>query len=88
MANITITQNGANSQVNVNSAIGNKIIIDISDKEFIGCSFISQGVNINWHDLSLKEKERIVNALTTVTNMFQTSYNRIKQNNNEEDKDI
>lgn len=88
MANITITQNGANSQVNVNSAIGNKIIIDISDKEFIGYSFISQGVNINWHDLSLEEKERIVNILTTVTNMFQTSYNRIKQNNDKDNETI
>lgn len=68
--------------------LGNKIIIDISDKEFIECSLVNQGVDVKWHDLSLEEKERIVNALTTVTNMFQTSYNRIKQNNNEEDKDI
>ena len=66
----------------------NKIIIDISDKELIECSLCNQDADINWHDLSLKEKERIVNALTTVTNMFQTSYNRIKQNKNEEDEDI
>lgn len=68
--------------------LGNKIIIDISDKELIECSLVNQGVDVNWHDLSLEEKERIVNALITVTNMFQTSYNRIKQNNNEEDKDV
>ena len=68
--------------------LGNKIIIDISDKEFIECSLVNQGADVKWHDLSLEEKERIVNALTTVTNMFQTSYNRIKQNNNEEDEDI
>lgn len=88
MANITITQNGANSQVNVNGTTGNKIIIDISDKELIECSLVNQDVDVNWHDLPLEEKERIVNALTTITNMFQTSYNRIKQNNNEEDEDV
>lgn len=74
-----------NSLLNISC---NKIIIDISDKELIECSLCNQDVNINWHDLSLEEKERIVNALTTVTNMFQTSYNRIKQNKNEEDEDI
>lgn len=90
MTNITITQNGANSQVNVNmnNTICNKIIIDISDKEFIECSLGNQDVDINWHDLSLEEKERIVNALTTVTNMFQTSYNKIKQNNDKDNESI
>ena len=90
MTNITITQNGANSQVNVNvnSAICNTIIIDTSDKELIRCSLVNEDGDVNWHNLPLKEKERIVNALTSITNMFRTSYNRIKQNNNEEDEDV
>lgn len=66
----------------------NKIIIDISDKELIECSLCNQDVNVNWHNLSLKEKERIVNALTSITNMFRTSYIVIKQNNNEEDENV
>lgn len=66
----------------------NKIIIDISDKELIECSLCNQDADINWHDLSLKEKERIVNALTSITNMFRRSYNRIKQNNDKDDETI
>lgn len=62
--------------------LGNKIIIDMSDKNFIGCSFISQGVNINWHDLSLDEKTNIVAALTNITNMFSKSFERDKLNQN------
>lgn len=83
MTNIIITQNGANSRVNVKSdTLGNKIIIDMSDKNFIGCSFISQGVNLNWHDLSLDEKANIVAALTSITNMFSKSFERDKLNQN------
>lgn len=85
MTNITITQNGANSQVNVNmnNTTCNKIIIDISDKEFIGCSFISQGVNINWHDLSLDEKAYIIAVLTSITNIFSESFEKDKLNQND-----
>ena len=80
MANITITQNGANSQVNVNSTTGNKIIIDVSNKNSIICSFIDQGVNINWHDLSLDEKAYIIAVLTSITNIFSESFEKDKLN--------